>query len=49
MLSDANLPPEVINDGTIRPYTGKFDCVSQLKDKTYPVFPRTERRDAAAV
>lgn len=49
MLSDANLPSEVINDESIRPYTGKFDCVTPLLDRTYPVFPRTERLAEAAV
>lgn len=36
LVSDANLPEEVKNSETLRQYTGGFDSVSKLRNKTYP-------------
>jgi nitrogenase molybdenum-iron protein alpha chain len=49
MLSDAALSEEVRNDPNLRPYTGEYDCVSPLKEKSYPVFPRAVEKLEAAV
>jgi nitrogenase molybdenum-iron protein alpha chain len=42
MLSDAELSDDVRRDPKLRPYTGNYDCVSPLRNKTYPEFPRKE-------
>jgi nitrogenase molybdenum-iron protein alpha chain len=42
MLSDKNLPEEITASAELREYTGKYDSVSALREKTYPEFPRAE-------
>jgi nitrogenase molybdenum-iron protein alpha chain len=40
MLSDKDLPEEITASTELSEYTGKFDSVSGLRGKTYPVFGR---------
>ncbi len=40
MLSDATLSEDVKNDPVLREYTGKYDCVSDFKNKVYPDFSK---------
>jgi nitrogenase molybdenum-iron protein alpha chain len=40
MLSDAALPAEIKESPSLRQYTGKYDSVAALRDKTYPAFDR---------
>ncbi len=40
MLSDVNLSEEVVSSTTLRQYTGKYDSVSDLRNKTYPEFKK---------
>jgi len=46
MLSDATLPEASRND-PMTGYTGKYDSVSDLRTKTYPVFERKSSSAAA--
>jgi nitrogenase molybdenum-iron protein alpha chain len=39
MLSDVNLSEEVLSSSGLRQYTGNYDSVSPLRQKTYPSFP----------
>ena len=45
MLSDVNLSEEVVSSSTLRQYTGKYDSVSDLRNKTYPEFKKKERSE----
>ena len=45
MLSDVNLSEEVVSSTTLRQYTGKYDSVSDLRNKTYPEFKKKERSE----
>lgn len=36
MLSDGNLSEEIISSKTLRQYTGKYDSVKALRERTYP-------------
>jgi nitrogenase molybdenum-iron protein alpha chain len=47
MLSDRTLPEEIATSPLLSEYTGKFDSVSGLRQKTYPVFERTQNLSAA--
>jgi nitrogenase molybdenum-iron protein alpha chain len=47
MLSDANLGEDVISSTHLHEYTGKYDCVSSLRGKTYPAFERKSIASAA--
>lgn len=47
MLSDVNLPDEIRNDPTRHEYSGKLDCVTHLREKTYPAFDLTVTTEAA--
>jgi nitrogenase molybdenum-iron protein alpha chain len=38
LISDANLDKDEIAASGERQYTGKYDCVSPLRGKTYPIF-----------
>jgi len=42
MLSDANLSEDIRNSATLRQYTGKFDCLKDILNKTYPPFDAPE-------
>jgi nitrogenase molybdenum-iron protein alpha chain len=46
MLSDADLPDEVRNDPVLREYTGKYNCLKDLRKKTYPPFERNVLAEA---
>jgi nitrogenase molybdenum-iron protein alpha chain len=48
MLSDVDLPDEIRNDPNLREYTGKYNCLADLKDREYDDFPftRGEVKDA---
>ena len=46
MLSDANLSEEITSSTVLRQYTGKYDCLADLSNKTYPSF-ETDLADAA--
>jgi nitrogenase molybdenum-iron protein alpha chain len=49
MLSDSNLSEEVRSSGTLREYTGGFDSLTRLRNKTYPSFvPKVEKQPVAA-
>jgi nitrogenase molybdenum-iron protein alpha chain len=48
MLSDTNLSEEVRNNPNLHPYTGNYDCVSNLRNKKYPDFPQEENNMPAA-
>jgi nitrogenase molybdenum-iron protein alpha chain len=38
MLSDVNLSDEIKNSTTLREYSGKYDCIKGLREKTYPEY-----------
>ncbi|MDR2688914.1 MAG: hypothetical protein LBB76_04065 [Azoarcus sp.] len=42
MLSDKHLPAEITASTELSEYTGKYDCVSDLRQRTYPEFARVE-------
>ncbi|MNI88883.1 Nitrogenase iron-iron protein alpha chain [compost metagenome] len=47
MVSDAGLSDEIRNSETLREYTGGFDSVSKLRNKTYPYLE--QQKSAAGV
>ncbi|WP_454915948.1 nitrogenase iron-iron protein, alpha chain [Xanthobacter sediminis] len=47
MLSDVDLPEEVTSSTVLSEYTGKYDCVTDLRTKTYPVFEPRSAIEAA--
>jgi nitrogenase molybdenum-iron protein alpha chain len=47
-LSDAGLSDEVRNSAELRRYTGRYDSVTPLRSKTYPVFEEDALEPAAA-
>jgi nitrogenase molybdenum-iron protein alpha chain len=46
MISDVNLSEEVTASTEMREYTGKYDSVSPLREKTYPNFPASRQLSA---
>lgn len=48
MLSDANLPEEIVNSTTLEQYDGKLDPIPDLRAKVHPTFPRKEPAAVAA-
>jgi nitrogenase molybdenum-iron protein alpha chain len=49
MLSDKHLPAEITASTELSEYTGKYDCVSDLRKRVYPEFPRVETGAAEIV
>jgi nitrogenase molybdenum-iron protein alpha chain len=49
MLSDVALDDEIKSSAVLREYTGKYDSVSDLRKKTYPVFKRKPEAQPAEV
>ncbi len=46
LLYDVDLSSEITSSTTLREYSGKYDCLSDIRKKTYPDFPSAEKLSA---